>query len=61
MDPLSREEMAHYSCSEKVFFWLKRLACYIYLPLIGILLLVYLCQSIMLNNKMLNLLEQNII
>ena len=58
MDPISRDELQHYSCSEKLFFWVKRVVFYLYVPVIGILLLVYLCQSIMLNNKMLNFLEK---
>lgn len=61
MDPISRDELARYSCPEKIFFWIKRITYYLYVPVIGILLLVYLCQSIMLNNKMLNSLEHNYI
>lgn len=54
MDPISRDELAHYSCSEKIFFWVKRIIFYLYVPLVGILLLVYLCQQIMIGNKILN-------
>lgn len=61
MDPVYRSELEHYTRSEKVFFWIKRILFYIYVPITGILLLVFLWQSIMLNNKLLSNLEQNTI
>lgn len=54
MDPMSRNELEHYSCSEKIFFWVKRIIFYLYIPLIGILLLIFLFQQIAVNNKILN-------
>jgi len=54
MEAISRDELERYTCSEKIFFWIKRIIFYLYVPLVGILLLIFLCQQIMVNNKILN-------
>lgn len=54
MDSISNDELARYNTCEKIFFWIKRIIFYLYVPLIGILLLVYLFQQIAVNNKILN-------